>query len=80
MTSLAVSRFDVRRANVSNARDELMIAGIRPIAAKQNHTYPPGRICTHPDCTTPLTRYNPRPTCYTHTPPHYPRVRGIKQE
>lgn len=36
---------------------------------KRSRTFLQNRVCTHPGCTTRLSVYNPRKTCYTHTFP-----------
>ena len=33
-----------------------------------SRTYAAGRTCSHPGCGTPLSKYNPDPTCYPHRP------------
>jgi hypothetical protein len=57
-------------------------------------TFPPGRVCEEPGCTTKLSRYNSRPRCAAHdfdatllhfrcpTPPpapHAPAGRHVKR-
>ena len=51
---------------------------IRPAASVEGrkpktHT---DRHCVTPDCSVRLSRYNPGPNCYRHSPIKYPRVRG----
>lgn len=35
-----------------------------------------GRVCTHPECTTLLSTYNSKETCFRHSPLAFPRTRG----
>lgn len=35
-----------------------------------------GRICVEPDCSTKLSIYNRRDTCFHHSPVRFPRTRG----
>lgn len=35
-----------------------------------------GRVCTVADCSTILSRYNPRDRCRVHSLTRYPRLRG----
>lgn len=37
-----------------------------------------GRTCAHPDCSTRLSTYNRRETCFTHAGVKIPRLRGKK--
>ena len=39
---------------------------------------PEGRVCAHPGCCTLLCAYNQKPTCFLHTQPSAPRLRGRK--
>jgi len=34
------------------------------------------RVCSDPECSTRLSRYNLAEKCFTHRPIKYPRVRG----
>ncbi len=45
-------------------------------SARKPRTYAEGRVCSHDGCNTRLSTYNPRPTCRSHTPLRFPRVRG----
>lgn len=35
-----------------------------------------GRVCVKPDCSTKLSMYNRKDTCFRHTPIRFPRTRG----
>lgn len=36
------------------------------------------RICTHKNCSTTISRYNKKETCFNHSPKEYGRNRGWK--
>lgn len=52
------------------------IPGAHTKSAKAPPTYEPGRVCATPECGTVLSRYNPRDTCFRHSPPEKPVLRG----
>ncbi|MGH2722556.1 MAG: hypothetical protein ACRDJO_13290 [Actinomycetota bacterium] len=39
-------------------------------------SYERGRQCTHPDCTTTVSMYNPTERCFLHSAARRPRLRG----
>lgn len=39
-------------------------------------SFPTGRVCTEPTCSTTLSTYNRRKTCFRHSPILFPRTRG----
>jgi hypothetical protein len=41
----------------------------RLVGGKQLVSYPVGRVCAHPQCTTALSRYNKLLVCALHTQP-----------
>lgn len=43
---------------------------------RRNARFAPDRVCTHPDCTTKLSIYNRRDTCFAHAGFKVPRLRG----
>lgn len=45
---------------------------------RKSRKYGEDRICAHPDCSTKLSVYNRRDTCFTHTGVEIPRLRGKK--
>ena len=38
--------------------------------------YTHGRVCSHPECATVVSRYNRSDMCFQHRPAVYPRIRG----
>jgi len=38
--------------------------------------FPAGRVCADTDCSTALSMYNRKDTCFRHSPILYPRTRG----
>ena len=43
---------------------------------RRNTQFAEDRVCTHPDCTTRLSIYNRRDTCFAHAGFKVPRLRG----
>ncbi|GMQ93827.1 MAG: hypothetical protein BMS9Abin12_1307 [Acidimicrobiia bacterium] len=39
-------------------------------------SFPTGRVCTEENCSTLLSRYNRKDTCFRHSPMRFPRTRG----
>ncbi|HEU5004340.1 MAG TPA: hypothetical protein VFW71_16400 [Actinomycetota bacterium] len=57
----------------------MLISATRPIGLPtRSHLFPEDRICSHPGCATRLCIYNRQSTCYLHTTPTAPRLRGRK--
>jgi|GEM_PF-1085538 len=52
----------------SNQAGDISIAGcaIWQAGGSRPPTFPEGRVCAHPDCTTRLSIYNRRETCSEH--------------
>lgn len=44
----------------------------------RSHRFAEDRVCSHPGCSTRLCVYNRKSTCYLHTTPSAPRLRGRK--
>jgi hypothetical protein len=38
--------------------------------------FPSDRVCAGADCSTRLSVYNRKETCFRHSPTRYPRIRG----
>jgi hypothetical protein len=56
-----------------------VMKGTHPIGLpRRSRTYKGGRKCSHPGCTTRLSTYNRRETCFVHTGVRIPRLRGKK--
>lgn len=69
-----MSTHDIEGRARPTRRDRTII----PAPRKQGRApeqHPPRRC----HCGTPLSRYNPGPTCYLHAPLKFPRVRGVDQ-
>lgn len=45
---------------------------------RRSRTYREDRVCAHPGCSTRLSTYNRRETCFVHTGVKIPRLRGKK--
>ena len=45
---------------------------------RPSRSFGKGRVCTHPECGTKLSLYNPGKYCYQHEPMAVPRTRGKK--
>jgi hypothetical protein len=39
-------------------------------------SFPTGRVCAETDCSTRLSMYNRKDTCFRHSPIRFPRTRG----
>lgn len=39
--------------------------------------YTEGRVCSHSDCRTIISRYNAAEFCFRHAPPTFRRLRGV---
>ena len=58
---------------------EQAIRGSRPQALpRASQKFPEGRSCKHPGCTTKLSVYNRRDSCWAHAEMKVPRLRGRK--
>ena len=56
--------------------DQVM-TGSKPMqSGRRPKTKAEGRQCLEDSCSTILSRYNVRDTCFQHTPVRFPRVRG----
>lgn len=59
--------------------DKPAIRGTRPQPLpRASRTYPAGRTCLEPGCTTRLSMYNRRDRCWAHVEMKIPRLRGRK--
>ena len=45
-------------------------------AMRKSKTYDIGRVCSKKGCTTGISMYNKKDTCFNHSPRSYGRVRG----
>ena len=45
---------------------------------RASREYPEGRVCSHPECGTQISRYNKRDRCWAHAEMKIPRLRGRK--
>jgi hypothetical protein len=45
---------------------------------RRSRQYRQGRVCAYPGCSTKLSTYNRRETCFTHSSARIPRLRGKK--
>jgi hypothetical protein len=48
-------------------------------AGRAPRTFPAGRICSHPDCETPISKYNRGDRCWAHSGIRIPRLTGRKK-
>jgi hypothetical protein len=56
---------------------EQVLTGSKPMqSGRRPKTKAAGRVCLEDRCSTVLSRYNTRETCFQHTPVRFPRVRG----
>ncbi len=56
---------------------DIAIRAARPGARiRRPKQYSRGRVCSHPECSTVVSRYNRSESCFTHRPVTYPRIRG----
>jgi hypothetical protein len=56
---------------------EQVLTGSKPMqSGRRPKTKSAGRVCLEERCSTVLSRYNVRETCFQHTPVRFPRVRG----
>lgn len=59
----------------------MLIAATRTVGLPaRSHRFAEARVCTHPGCSTQLSVYNPKGTCFLHTSPTAPRLRGRKPQ
>lgn len=45
--------------------------------SRKPKTYDDKRVCATDECETRISRYNRSDFCFAHSPPKFPRVRGV---